>query len=133
MIGLYPRNVASDVRKAFEAYFLGTDENGEQITTSDNLGKVLKNADEMGAGVQNDILKIGYMTLGTISNYDVHILSIDGVVPSAETAASGEYPYTIDLYLVTNGDVSDKAAAFIDYIHSDEAMDYMQQNNYVIP
>ncbi|MGI5849140.1 MAG: substrate-binding domain-containing protein [Christensenellales bacterium] len=133
LIRVYPRNIASEVRKFFETYFLGKDEKGEQITTGSDLGTVLKSADEMGAGVQSETLRIGYTTLGTIDNYNIKPLSIDGTDPSADTVASGEYPYVINLYLVTNGEVSDKAAAFIDYCKSDAAISYMKQSGYVVP
>lgn len=71
--------------------------------------------------VSIDPLAIGYVSFGSLGHAaregaPVRPLSIDGVTPTGENAASGRYPYTRPLNLVTRGVPRGEARQFIEWM-----------------
>ncbi|MDR3134548.1 MAG: PstS family phosphate ABC transporter substrate-binding protein [Deltaproteobacteria bacterium] len=60
---------------------------------------------------------IGYVSLGFISE-DVKALSVDGVMPSHDTAIDGTYPIKRDLYMYVRADHAPEVDKFLDFIFS---------------
>ena len=60
---------------------------------------------------------VGFLSLGYLDD-TVKAVAIDGVVPSPETAISGEYSVVRPLNMLTMGEGTDLAQAFIAYIMS---------------
>ncbi len=73
---------------------------------------------------------IGYVGLGYLSE-GVKAVSIDGVMPTKETAASGEYPLARPLYMYTNGVPSGMAKTFIDFVLSPDGQRIVDEQGFV--
>jgi phosphate transport system substrate-binding protein len=64
-------------------------------------------------------LSIGYISFGYLDD-SVKALAVDGVDATVANADSGEYPVVRPLNMVTNGEPTGLAKAFLDFIMSDE-------------
>ncbi len=73
---------------------------------------------------------ICYVGLGYVSE-GVKALSINGVVPTKETAGSGEYSLARPLYMYTNGEPSGLAKTFIDFILGPEGQKIVDEQGFV--
>ncbi len=121
-IVLVNRPKASGTRATFKKYALGGAEeaNGIEEDSSGTVRKIIK--ETPGA--------IGYLALSYLDG-SVKAVSIDGVAPTAETAASGEYPVVRPLNMMTMGDGSDLAQAFIAYILSPNGQRIVAGEGYI--
>lgn len=86
--------------------------------------------------VANDPHAIGYVSIGT-AEYEqergvaIRLLPLEGVEASTQNLASGRYPMARPLNLVTHGEVSPLARAFIDYARSEEVHDLVRGQSFV--
>jgi phosphate transport system substrate-binding protein len=67
--------------------------------------------------VARDPEAIGYVSMGYVSE-EVKVLKIEGVLPTPETAGSGSYPLTRELWLVASEPPSEAVQAFLDFVLS---------------
>jgi phosphate transport system substrate-binding protein len=74
---------------------------------------------DMRTGVSITPHSIGYLPFAFL-NETVKTISINGVEPTIEKVTSGEYPLSIPLYLVTNGEPSEAVSTWLDFIYSGE-------------
>lgn len=124
---------SGDLRDAFEALFLGTDDDGNAVISDEDICTAVETAEDMAAAIADDSLGIGFIPLADASDYDVTVADIDGVEATPDNITSGDYVYYRNFYLLTPIDVSDAAAAFIEYCTSDEdAIAYIEEAGYVI-
>jgi phosphate transport system substrate-binding protein len=132
-VTLYTRESTSGTREAFQNFFLGKDDKGEQIEIDETLCIVATSNGEVGTDVENDATGIGYMSLGLVPNYNLTGVAIDGVEPTIDNLASGAYTYSRPFNLLTLGEPAGELKAFIDYCKSDaEAVAYMQEKGYLV-
>ena len=82
------------------------------------------------SNVAGDVDAIGYISLGSL-NDSVKAVKIDGVEATAENIKSGEYKVSRPFNIATNGEVSDVAQDFIDYILSPEGQAVIEENGYI--
>ena len=80
--------------------------------------------------VRSDPAAIGYMSLGLVGT-EVKAVSVDGVPPTSENAATGRYPLIRPLLFVTRGRPSPRAQAFIDFVLSPEGQQMLQKEGLV--
>lgn len=75
---------------------------------------------------------IGYVGLGFI-DFNVKVLSIDGVKPSRQTISSGEYPVSRPLYMFTNGypKLGSMTHKFVTFHLSEAGQDLVQAKGFV--
>lgn len=110
-IMLFTRPEGSGTRATFEKYAM----NGESEIKSnedDNSGTLATN-------IKNNVNGIGYISYANIVNDDsLVLLSIDGVEATLDNAYKGTYKVWCYEHMYTNGEGSDAAKAFIDYIMS---------------
>ncbi|MEM8861595.1 MAG: substrate-binding domain-containing protein, partial [Chloroflexota bacterium] len=80
-------------------------------------------------GVADDPNAVGYFGYAFYENNadDLKLISVDGVVPSAETVTSGEYPLARPLYIYTSVETLQENPAVASYINF-----YLQNVNEVI-
>lgn len=80
---------------------------------------------------------IGYVSIGTAEadaqvGVEIKLLPLGGVAAASENVASGEFPMSRPLNLVTHGTPGPLAKAFIEYAQSEEVHDIVKQQ-YFIP
>lgn len=114
-IGLVNRDEASGTREAFTKLVL-------KGGVFDPKAAVLPGTGQVRAVVSTSPSAIGYISYGFVTA-EVHALSIDGVAPSPETVAGGQYPVRRKLYMITKGDASGLAKTYMDYVLSSGVQD----------
>ncbi len=73
---------------------------------------------------------IGYISMGAMSDA-VKAMKVDGVEATAENVKAGTYPVSRPFALCTNGQLTDVAADFIDYILSAEGQAIVAAEGYI--
>lgn len=79
---------------------------------------------------------IGYVSIGTAeaslkSNEPIRLLPVDGIPATSETVATGKFPISRPLILVTASSPSGLAAAFIEFCQSEEVHDLVVSQYFV--
>lgn len=79
---------------------------------------------------------IGYVSIGTAEadaqvGVEINLLPLGGVAATSENVASGEFPMSRPLNLVTHGTPGPLAKAFIEYAQSEEVHDIVKQQYFV--
>jgi phosphate transport system substrate-binding protein len=75
---------------------------------------------------------IGYVSLGFLSE-SVKSLSVDGVMPSKESALSGRYPILRELYMFLRSDRSKEAGAFLSFVLSPSGAKVVEEEGFLPP
>jgi phosphate transport system substrate-binding protein len=122
------REDGSGTRSAFTELFDVLDADRKDAITL--AAEITNNTAVMMTSVAGERNAIGYISLGSL-NDTVKALSIDGVTPSAGTAASGEYKITRPFYVVTKGEVKAPARDFMGFIMSRDGQNVVESNGYV--
>jgi phosphate transport system substrate-binding protein len=121
------RESGSGTREAFDRsvtngiHFLeGYAENGKKISRNAPDAVVQTKSGALLSLVANDPNAIGYLSLASVNDH-VKLLSINGVLPTQETVASGLYPISRPFVIMTtkNTALSPLAADFLRYLKSD--------------
>ena len=112
---LVTRPDSSGTRALFQEYALdGAEEASNEALSTDDSGTLLQY-------VQDNAGAIGYVALPYILNNDsVTPIAIDGVEPTLENTYNGTYPVWGYEHMYTNGEGSEAAQAFIEYMMGDE-------------
>ena len=122
-IHVYAREEASGTHEVFWGILLKK----EPIVITANI---IQSNGAMKVAVSRDKNAIGYMSIGHI-DAEVKPLSVDGVMPSQETAIDSTYPVVRQLYMNTKGEPSPLVRAFIDYILSEEGAGIIRASGYI--
>ena len=112
---LVTRPSSSGTRALFQQWALdGEEEASNAALETDDSGTLLQN-------VQQNAGAIGYVALPyVLNNEDVQTIAIDGVEPTLENTYNGTYPVWGYEHMYTNGEGSEAAQAFINYVMSDD-------------
>ncbi len=127
-ITVISREDGSGTRGAFGELFGIIVKDGE--TESDNTYEeaiIANKTDVCMTNVVNNQYAIGYISLGSM-NDTLKAVSIDGVAPSNETIASGEYSAYRPFLIVTGDNQSDLALDFESYILSAEGQEIVGES-----
>lgn len=95
---------------------------------------------EAVADYENSKDALGYTVYYYLTNMEADklttskLLSIDGVAPTNETIANGEYPYTNDFYVIIRKDAAENSPERILYnwICSEQGKQLAERENYVV-
>ena len=131
-ITVVSREDGSGTRGAFIELF-GVEEkdaDGNKVDNTTEEAEITNNTADMMSTVAGDVDAIGYISLGSL-NDSVKAVKIDGVEATAENIKSGEYKVSRPFNIATNGEVSDVAQDFIDYILSPEGQAVIEENGYI--
>ena len=131
-ITVVSREDGSGTRGAFIELF-GVEEkdaDGNKVDNTTEEAEITNNTAVMMSTVAGDVDAIGYISLGSL-NDSVKAVKIDGVEATAENIKSGEYKVSRPFNIATNGEVSDVAQDFIDYILSPEGQAVIEENGYI--
>ncbi len=131
-ITVVSREDGSGTRGAFIELF-GVEEkdaDGNKVDNTTEEASITNNTAVMMSTVAGDVDAIGYISLGSL-NDSVKAVKIDGVEATADNIKSGEYKVSRPFNIATNGEVSDAAQDFIDYILSPEGQAVVEENGYI--
>ena len=131
-ITVVSREDGSGTRGAFIELF-GVEEkdaDGNKVDNTTEEAEITNNTEVMMSTVAGNVDAIGYISLGSL-NDSVKAAKIDGVEATAENIKSGEYKVSRPFNIATNGEVSDVAQDFIDYILSPEGQAVVEENGYI--
>lgn len=62
---------------------------------------------------------------------DLAVVTLNGIAASSENVASGKYPMSRPLYMITNGEPKGTAKEFIDYILTDKGQTLLSKHGYL--
>ena len=122
-ISLYVREDGSGTRETFE-------ERALDKGTSARSANVVNSNGAMKTAIAQDPNAIGYVGIGHLDS-SIRGVTVDGMVPSQENAASGAYNITRLLYMNTKGEPSGLTALFIDYIYSEDGKAFISGSGYI--
>ena len=131
-ITVVSREDGSGTRGAFIELF-GVEEkdaDGNKVDNTTEEAEITNNTAVLMSTVAGDVDAIGYISLGSL-NDSVKAVKINGVEATAENIKSGEYKVSRPFNIATNGEVSDVAQDFIDYILSPEGQAVIEENGYI--
>jgi phosphate transport system substrate-binding protein len=105
---------------------------------TDLRGKVVNDAEVAMRLVSTDQKAIAFVSSGEafhdkLSGMPINILSISGKKPTLKTISQNSYPLTRPLSLITKGDPSPLAMAFISFCQSKASVASIRAHNYVKP
>jgi len=118
------RGKNSGTRGAFDKIVLGK----REPAASDLRTAVT--AGDMAAIVADEPNAIGYVGFGNVEP-SIKLLTIDGVLPSEETARNGQYPLVRPLLLLTGPLTQPLARMFVDFALSDEGQRVVEESGWV--
>ena len=98
-----------------------------------DMGGLIDAVSDYQAGPTSLGYSVFYYANGMYTSEGSHMLAVDGVAPTVETIASGEYPLTDAYYAVfrTGDDENPAVRELIDWILTDEGQKLMQSAGYV--
>ena len=106
-------------------------EAGEKVDYTTVEATITNNTSVMMTAVANDEYAIGYISLGSL-NDTVKAVKIDGVEASIENVANGSYAVNSPFNLAINGEVTEAAQDFINYILSAEGQTTIEEAGYIM-
>jgi phosphate transport system substrate-binding protein len=122
-IVLASRDSSSGTYEYFLERVVQIDKEFEDYTFASTSLALQSNADVVSTVADNDDT-IGYIGLGYLQEAvdgGARLINVDGVEPSLDTARSGEYPISRQLYNYYRKDnLSDMGQAYLDFLLSDE-------------
>lgn len=117
------RESGSGTRDAFEDVFGLEEGDLDSFTTQQGQSAVMEN-------VSGDMNAIGYSSIGAL-NDTVKALSVDGVEPTSENIADGDYEVFRTFNVMYGEELSDAAQDFWDFIFSAEGQAVAEEAGYV--
>ncbi len=131
-ISVYSREDGSGTRGAF-VELMGIeqkDASGEKVDMTTPSAAITNSTSVMMTSVSGDENGIGYISLGSL-NDTVKALEVDGVAATAENVADGSYSVARPFNIVLNGELSDVAQDFVDFIMSADGQAIVEETGYI--
>ena len=120
------REVGSGTRDTFNEMVMGSAE-AETPGVTTNHGS---NAEIKTAITRSD-KAIGYLGLNYVLDGDLVAIAFEGVSPSVETIKDGSYPLARDLIMVTYGEATPEARAFLEFVTGDDGQVIAEELGFV--
>jgi phosphate transport system substrate-binding protein len=118
------REEGSGTRGAFEELVMGKQ---TEIAAD---GIVQDSTGAARAIVAGDPNAIAYISLGMITP-EVSAVALDGVMPTPETSSSGAYALTRPFLLLTHGEPTPRAQAFMDFLKTPQSQATIGEEGYI--
>ena len=122
-ISLYVREDGSGTRETFE-------ERALDKGASAAAANVVNTNGAMKTAIGQDPNAIGYVGIGHLDK-SIKGVSVDGMAPSQENAASGQYTVTRLLYMNTKGEPQGITRGFVDYIFTPAGQEIVSKAGYI--
>jgi phosphate transport system substrate-binding protein len=122
-ITVYTRDEESGTREVFF----------EKALNKGNITKkavVVASNGAMKSSVKADVNGIGYLSIGYLDS-SVTGCEYEGVLPTEANVVSGTYTVSRTLNIITNGEPSQEAKAFIDFLLSSEGQKIVVEEGYI--
>lgn len=122
-ITVYTRDEESGTREVFF----------EKVLNKGNITKkavVVTSNGAMKSSVKADVNGIGYLSIGYLDS-SVTGCEYEGVLPTVANVVSGTYTVSRTLNIITNGEPSQEAKAFIDFLLSSEGQKIVVEEGYI--
>jgi phosphate transport system substrate-binding protein len=124
-ISAFVREPGAATRSSFESYFFGGNATyGKDVIEVYEIEETIKS-------IRSFKDSIGMLTVNqrTLSEPGIKLLEIDGVAPTQQTLASGQYPVRRPLYLVYEPTkIKPAIAAFLDFVKSPQGQRIIASN-----
>jgi phosphate transport system substrate-binding protein len=118
------REEGSGTRAAFEELVM---ESGEEAAVISENAILQQSNGQVRTTVSTTPDAIGYLSFGFLDE-SVNTVAIDGVDPSVENVKSGDYAIFRPLNMLTNGEPSGLAKAFLDFVLSPEGQSIVAED-----
>ena len=122
-ISLYVREDGSGTRETFE-------ERALDKGASAAAANVVNSNGAMKTAIGQDPNAVGYVGIGHLDR-SIKGVSVDGMAPSQENAASGQYTVTRLLYMNTKGEPQGITKGFVDYIFTPAGQEIVSKAGYI--
>ena len=122
-ISLYVREDGSGTRETFE-------ERALDKGASAAAANVVNSNGAMKTAIGQDPNAVGYVGIGHLDR-SIKGVSVDGMAPSQENAASGQYTVTRLLYMNTKGEPQGITRGFVDYIFTPAGQEIVSKAGYI--
>lgn len=123
-INFITREEGSGTRGAFEEMVMG-----EEAEISPD-GIVQDSTGAVRTIVAGDRHAIGYISLGMVTP-EVCVVELDGIKPTHDTVVAGQYSLTRPFLLLTKGEPTPQAKAYIDYVFTPGCQAIVEEEGYV--
>lgn len=127
-IHVITREDGSGTRGAFVEITGVVDENEDDNTTP--TATVQNSTSGVMQAVAGDIHSLGYISLGSLDE-SVAGLAVDGIEPTPETVASGEYQVARNFNITYGENLNEAAQDFYSFMFSEEAQNIVEEQGYV--
>jgi len=115
VIVIVSREEGSGTRAAFEELVM---ESGDTVAEISEDALLQQSNGQIRTTVSETPNTIAYLSFGFLDE-SVHVVAVEGVEPTVENVKNETYPIFRPLNMLTNGEPSDLAKAFLDFILSD--------------
>lgn len=126
-ISVISREEGSGTRDAFVE---ATGVMADDVDHTTAAATIMNGTDQVMTAVADDPNAIGYISLGSL-NDTVTAVSVDGVEPTEENVASGDYAISRPFNIVYQGELEGVVADFHDFIFSEEGQAIVLEEGYV--
>ncbi len=106
------------------------DADGNKVDYTTTEAVISSSTNEVLTAVAGDEYAIGYISLGSL-NDTVKAVKVGGVEATAENVANGTYETARPFNIATNGEASEAAQDFINFILSSDGQKIVEDNGYV--
>ena len=126
-ITVVSREDGSGTRGAFVELFEIEGDNGDMTV---DTAEITNSTAVMMTTIAGNTAAIGYISLGSLDD-SVKAVTIDGVEATTDNVKSGDYKVARPFNIVTNGELSEAAQDFVNFIMSDEGQAVVEENGYI--
>ncbi len=126
-ITVVSREDGSGTRGAFVELFGIEGDNGDMTV---DTAEITNSTAVMMTTIAGNTAAIGYISLGSLDD-SVKAVTIDGVEATTDNVKSGDYKVARPFNIVTNGELSEAAQDFVNFIMSDEGQAVVEENGYI--
>jgi phosphate transport system substrate-binding protein len=123
-ISIYTRNTSSGTYSDFKDLAM------KKRDYASSSQKMAGN-EQIAAEVARNPNGIGYVGLAYLHDPGIKTVSIEGVLPSAESVLAKKYPYARPTFYYTNGEPTGEAARFVEFTLSDDGQRVVQKVGFV--
>lgn len=130
-IFIYDKEPGRGTREVLDKFLYGPDGTAPPPPDSDRFAVVGGN-EETRAKLLSTAGSVGPLSTSFVTDYpQLAVLAMEGIAATPETVASGAYPMSRPLYLITDGPPGSQAREFIDYVLSPQGQQLLTRHGYL--